>query len=79
MARTPPRPPKGTRFGGRTRGTPNAATANAREAIARFVDDNSVRLQEWLEAIAKEDGPKAAFACVVNLLEFTSPNWRARN
>ncbi len=73
MARTPPRPPKGTRFGGRTKGTPNVATANAREAIARFVAGNSERLQEWLEAIAKDDGPKAAFACVIDLLEFHGP------
>ena len=73
MARTPPRPPKGTRFGGRTRATPNAATANARQAIARFVDSNSERLQEWLDAIAQQDGPKAAFACVVDLLEFHVP------
>ena len=54
-------------------GHPNKATANAREAIARFVDGNSERLQGWLDEIAKEDGPKAAFACVVDLLEFHVP------
>jgi len=69
----PPRAPKGVRLGGRVKGTPNVATATAREAIARFVDGNSERLQEWLDAIAQQDGPKAAFACVVDLLEFHVP------
>ena len=73
MAHTPPRPPKGTHFGGRAKGTQNKATATAREAIARFVDGNSERLPEWLDAIAQQDGPKAAFACVVDLLEFHVP------
>lgn len=83
MPRRPPlrtlRTPKGVRLGGRAKGTPNAATANAREAIARFVDGNCERLQEWLKAIAKEHGPKAAFACVVDLLEFTSRSSPAPN
>ena len=77
MARTPPRPPRGTRFGGRTKGTQNKATANAREAIARFLDGNCERLQGWLDEIAAKDGPKAAFACAVDLLELHVPK-RAR-
>lgn len=43
---------KGKKTGGRTSGTPNRATAEAREAIARFVDANASRLQEWLDAVA---------------------------
>ena len=39
---------------GRPAGIPNKSTAMAREAIARFVDGNSYKLQEWLEAIADE-------------------------
>ena len=58
---------------GRPKGSPNKATAQAREAIARFVDSNTERLQEWLDQIAKEDGAKAAFQCVVDLLEFHVP------
>lgn len=58
---------------GRKAGVPNKATAHAREAIARFVDDNAPRLQAWLDEIAKKDGPKAAFACVLDLLEFHIP------
>ena len=53
-------------------GPPRASLA-AREAIARFVDGNSEKLQGWLDQIAERDGPKAAFQCVVELLEFHCP------
>jgi hypothetical protein len=58
---------------GREPGTPNKATASAKEAIARFVDGNTPRLQAWLDQIAEKDGPKAAFQCVLDLLEFHVP------
>lgn len=58
---------------GRKPGIPNKATTNAREAIAEFVDGNADRLQGWLDAIAKADGPKAAMACFVDLLEYHVP------
>jgi hypothetical protein len=37
---------------GRPAGSPNKATATAREAIAAFVDGNAYRLTEWLDAVA---------------------------
>ena len=37
---------------GRPVGSVNKATANAREAIAMFVDGNAHRLGEWLDAVA---------------------------
>lgn len=53
--------PKGTRPPaagmGRKPGVPNKATADARRAIAAFVDNNAHKLQEWLDAIA--DGVRA--------------------
>jgi hypothetical protein len=65
-----PRPqPKG----GSRKGIPNKATANAREAIARFVDGNAERLQGWLDQIAETDGPKAAWQCFMDTLEFHVP------
>lgn len=64
---------KGEKTGGRQAGTPNKATQNAREAIARFVDGNSEKLQGWLDKIEKEDGPQAAFRCVMDLLEYHVP------
>ena len=41
---------------GRPPGTPNKATADARQAIAQFVDGNAHRLTEWLDRVA--DGVK---------------------
>lgn len=64
---------KGQRRGGRQKGTPNRATASAREAIAAFVDGNSGRLQEWLDQIAEQEGPKAAFQCFAAIIEHHVP------
>lgn len=58
---------------GRPKGLPNKTTAVAREAIARFVDGNSERLQEWLDQIAAQDGPAAAFKCFSDLIEYHVP------
>lgn len=54
---------------------PAKATLAAREAIARFVDGNSDRLQGWLDDIAADDkqGPRAAMACFLDLLEYHVP------
>lgn len=65
--------PRGGYKGGTRKGIPNKATANAREAIARFVDGNAERLNGWLELIEKQDGPKAAFQCFTDLLEYHVP------
>lgn len=59
--------------GGSRKGKPNRATANAREAISQLIDGNVSRLQEWLDRIAKTDGPLAAWRCFVDLLEFSVP------
>lgn len=64
---------KGKKFGGRVAGTPNKITANAREAIARFVDGNAENLQKWLNEVYKTDGPKAALACYNDLIEYHVP------
>jgi hypothetical protein len=68
-----PRAKPGQRFGGRVAGTPNKATVHAKEAIAAFVDRNAPRLEGWLDQIAKEQGPAAAFRCVTDLLEYHVP------
>jgi len=65
---------KGKKTGGGSRkGSPNKATAAAREAIAAFVDGNADRLQGWLDEIAAEKGPQAAFECFSTLLEYHVP------
>lgn len=38
---------------GRPKGSVNKATADARQAIAQFVDGNAHRLTEWLDQVAR--------------------------
>jgi vacuolar-type H+-ATPase subunit E/Vma4 len=64
---------KGKKTGGRKAGTPNRATANAREAIARLVEGNVERLQDWLDEIAKDEGARSAWGCFMDVLEFHQP------
>lgn len=58
---------------GRPKGMANKTTIQAREAIARFVDGNADRLQGWLDEIAADQGPVAAFKCFSDLLEYHVP------
>jgi hypothetical protein len=64
-----------TKTGGRVAGVPNKSTALAREAIAKFVDGNSHKLQEWLDDIATNEklGPKVAFDCFMQVAEYHVP------
>jgi hypothetical protein len=65
---------KGQKGGpGRPKGMVNKTTANAREAIARLVDGNAERLQEWLDQIAEQDGPQAAWRCMMDVIEYHVP------
>lgn len=58
---------------GRPKGVVNKSTANAREAIARFVDGNAHRVQIWLDAIAETEGPLKAFQCYTDMIEYHVP------
>jgi hypothetical protein len=60
---------------GRKQGSVNKSTAMAREAIAKFVDGNSHKLQEWLDEIADSEkhGPKVAFDCFMQVAEYHVP------
>jgi hypothetical protein len=49
------------------------ATQNAREAIAAFVQNNSDRLQGLLDAIEAQDGPRAAFNAISDMVEYSVP------
>lgn len=57
---------------GRPKGVPNKATAQAREAIALFVDENAYRLQEWLDRVAQDD-PEKAFNLFQSVIEYHIP------
>lgn len=62
----------GERRGGRAPGTPNKVTADARAAIAKFVDGNAHRLQVWLDEIAADD-PEKAFTLFQGVIEYHVP------
>lgn len=65
---------KGKKTGGGSReGKPNKATATAREAIARLVDDNAQRMQGWLDEIARDQGAQAAWKCLMDVVEYHIP------
>lgn len=63
---------KGRKTGGRQPGSPNKATAEAREAIAMFVNDNAHRLQDWLDRVAVDD-PEKAFSLFQSVIEYHVP------
>ena len=63
----------GEGLGGRPKGIPNKATANAREAIGRLIDGNAARLQGWLDEIAENQGAQAAVKCFTDLIEYHVP------
>jgi hypothetical protein len=64
---------RGKKTGGRQKGTPNKATAAARQTLAVFMDGNADRLQGWLDKIERQKGPLAAFQAYVSLMEFHLP------
>ncbi len=58
---------------GRKLGSENKASRRAREAVAHFVEDNVDRLQGWLDQIAAEEGPRAAFKCLCDVMGYHIP------
>lgn len=51
---------KGEKTGGRSKGTPNKATADTRKTIALIADRNVAKLEDWLTRVAEDDPAKAA-------------------
>jgi hypothetical protein len=69
---------------GRPKGVPNKSTAQAREAIAQFVEGNAYKMQEWLQQVAEgvrndEDkfivlpNPEKAFGMLQSVMEYHLP------
>jgi len=67
-----------SRGNGRPKGSKNKSSGKAREMIASFIDGNAGRLNKWLDEVYKQDGPRAAFQCFSDLIEFHVPKL-ARN
>ena len=67
-----------SRGGGRPKGSKCKSTMKAREMIASFIDGNASRLNDWLEEVYHQDGPRAAFNCFSDLIEYHVPKL-ARN
>ena len=75
----------GNRGLGRPAGVPNRSTSMAREAIARFVEGNAHKMEEWLIAVAegKQDpktqkwlippNPEKAFGMLQTVMEYHVP------
>jgi hypothetical protein len=59
--------------GGRPVGSHREKKKAAREMIASFIDGNSHRLERWLDEIYAAEGPKAAFSCFADLIEYHVP------
>jgi hypothetical protein len=62
----------GNRGKGRPLGAPNKTTADARAAIAAFVDSNAHRLTGWLDQVAQEN-PEKAFQLFQSVIEYHVP------
>lgn len=58
---------------GRKPGVPNKVTAQARQAIADFIDLNAEKIQGWVDEVYQQDGAKEALASYLALLEFAVP------
>ena len=71
------KPKNSTKFApgnpGKPKGATNHTTRIAREAIARLVDGNVPKMQEWLEQIAETEGPLVAWKCLNDVLEYHIP------
>lgn len=58
---------------GRPKGVKNKSNEKAKAAIASFIDGNAERIQSWLDEIYEREGPKAAFNCFSDMLEYHVP------
>jgi hypothetical protein len=66
--------------GGRTKGTPNKATAEFRQTVQALLDENRDNVGRWLSLVAEGDGtengkadPAKALDLLAKLAEYAAP------
>lgn len=57
---------------GRPRGAKNRSTSAIREMLLMLVENNLDNMSDWLVRMGQDD-PKAAFQCMLGLMEFHIP------
>lgn len=57
---------------GRPKGSKNRSTIAVREMLSLLIEENLDNMSAWLSKVG-EDDPKAAFQCMLSLLEFHVP------
>lgn len=63
---------KGTKTGGRIKGTPNKATQQFKEALNELLEHAAPHMVHWLDSVAQED-PGKALDTVHKYIEFVYP------
>ncbi|MDR3415608.1 MAG: hypothetical protein P4L83_05435 [Nevskia sp.] len=63
---------KGTKTGGRQKGTPNRVTADIRGTMALLAERNAEHVQRWLDAVAAND-PGRALDLYLRMIEYAVP------
>lgn len=63
---------KGKKTGGRTKGTPNKATQQFKEALNELLEHAAPKMVDWLDRIA-EDDPAKAMDIMSKYIEFVYP------
>ena len=59
--------------GGRVKGVQNKATIKTKEAISALVDNNSEKIDMWLNEIYKDKGAQGALDAFMGFLEYHQP------
>lgn len=57
----------------RPKGSKNKATAEMRAVVSQFVEQNSAKMQGWIDKIEQDDGPLEAFKRIEALMEYCIP------
>ena len=68
--------PKGAKYGGRKKGTPNKSTREIRETIQNLISMNLDNMSLWVERVA-QDNPAKALEIMIRLSEFIIPKLKS--